>query len=121
MAQVFGSISQLCFDSDDVTEWIERLEQWFVANDITDANRRHALLLSNIGARGYKLVRSLSQNDPSAKSYVELKKLLLDHLNPKPNEISQRFVFYRRDRRAGESVKDYIAELRKLSEHWRKI
>ena len=46
-----------------------------------------------------------------------LKQLLTDHINPKPNEIAQRFVFYRRDRRAGESVKDYIAQLRKLSEH----
>ena len=40
-----------------------------------------------------------------------------DHLEPKPNIISQRYAFYKRDRRAGESVKGYMAELRKLSEH----
>ena len=117
MAVVFGSISEFGFGSDDVTEWVERLEQWFVANAITDANRKRALLLSNIGARGYKLIRSLSQNQPTTKSYGDLKTLLLEHINPKPNEISQRFVFYRRDRRSGETVKDYVAELRKLSEH----
>ena len=117
MAVVYGSISEFAFGSDDVTEWVERLEQWFVANAITDANRKRALLLSNIGARGYKLIRSLSQNQPTAKSYGDLKTLLLEHINPKPNEISQRFVFYRRDRRNGETVKDYVAELRKLSEH----
>ena len=116
MAVVFGSISEFGFGSDDVTEWLERLEQWFVANAITDANRKRALLLSNIGARGYKLIRSLSQNQPTTKSYGDLKTLLLEHINPKPNEISQRFVFYRRDRRSGETVKDYVAELRKLSE-----
>ena len=117
MAQVFGSIDAFGFDTDDITEWFERLEQWFVANNIDDGTRKRALLLSNIGARGYKLARSLSQNKPTEKSFEELKKLLLDHINPKPNEISQRFVFYRRDRRAGETVKDYVAQLRKLSEH----
>ena len=40
-----------------------------------------------------------------------------DHLEPKPNVISQKCAFYKRDRRAGESVKGYIEELRKLSEH----
>ena len=116
-AQVFGSISEFAFDVDDVTEWIERLEQWFLANSIDDTSKQRALLLSNIGAKGYKLLRALSQNSPTGKSYAELKQLLSDHINPKPNEISQRFVFYRRDRRVGESVKDYVAELRKLSEH----
>ena len=117
MAAVFGSISEFAFGSDDVTEWVERLEQWFVANAITENTRKRALLLSNIGARGYKLIRSLSQNQPTNKSYQELKTLLLEHINPKPNEIAQRFVFYKRDRRTGETVKDYVAELRKLSEH----
>ena len=117
MAVVFGSISEFGFDTDDVTEWVERLEQWFVANAIDQGDKQRALLLSNIGAKGYKLIRSLSQNQPTAKSYQQLKDLLLEHINPKPNEISQRFVFYRRDRKTGETVKDYVANLRKLSEH----
>ena len=43
--------------------------------------------------------------------------MLLDHIDPKPNVIAVRFAFYRRDRRADETVKDYIAELRRLSEY----
>ena len=117
MAMVLGSISEFTFDADDVTEWVERLEQWFVANTIQEDGKKRALLLSNIGAKGYKLIRSLSQNQPTEKTYDQLKTLLLEHINPKPNEIAQRFVFYRRDRRTGETVKDYVAELRKLSEH----
>ena len=118
MAAVFGSISEFVFDSEDITEWIERLEQWFVANGLeNNADRKRALLLSHVGSRGYKLIRSLAQNKPTEKSYDELKALLTEHLNPKPNEIAQRYVFYKRDRRNGETVKDYIASLRKLSEH----
>ena len=116
-AHIYGSITEFAFEAESFTEWIERLEQWFIANDITLAAKKRALFLSNIGARGYKLVRSLSQNEPTGKTYKELKELMMEHLHPKPNEIAQRFIFFKRDRRAGESVKDYIAELRKLSEH----
>ena len=117
MAQVYGAISEFVFDAENFTEWIERLEQWFIANDVTQAAKKRAVLLSNIGARGYKLIRSLSQNDPTSRSYADLKRLMLEHLHPKPNEIAQRYIFFKRDRRTGESVKDYVAELRKLSEH----
>ena len=43
--------------------------------------------------------------------------MLSEHLNPKPVVISERFRFYKRDQREGESIREYIAELRKLSEH----
>ena len=117
MSQIYGNIAEFLFEGDCIVEWFERLEQWFIANGIEEGNRKRALLLSFIGARGYKLLRSLAQNEPTGKVYDELKKLMVDHLNPKPNEIAQRYVFYKRDRRNGESIKDYIAELRKLSEH----
>ena len=111
MAVVIGSVSEFTLETECFTEWIERVEQWFIANNIGKSERKQALLLSNIGARGYKLIRSLAQNKPTEKTYDELKQLMLDHLHPKPNEIATRYVFYKRDRRADESVKDYIAEL----------
>ena len=63
------------------------------------------------------MIRSLSQNDPTSKTYEELTRIMREHLQPTPNEIAQRYVFYKRDRLVGESIKDYVAELRKLSEH----
>ena len=70
MAAVFGSITEFVFESEDVTEWIERLEQWFIANQLDgDEDRKKVLLLSHVGARRYKLLRSLAQNKPSEKTY----------------------------------------------------
>ena len=43
--------------------------------------------------------------------------ILKEHLNPTPNTIAERFYFYKRDRRTGESIHEYVAELRKMSEH----
>ena len=44
---VYGSISQFACDAESFTEWIERLEQWFIANDITAAGKRRVLFLSH--------------------------------------------------------------------------
>lgn len=38
-------------------------------------------------------------------------------MSPKPIIIAERFRFHKRDRKSDESVIDYIAQLRKLSEH----
>ena len=114
---VFGNITEFNAEIETFIEWCERLEQWFIANMINGEERKRALFLSNIGARGYKLLRKLAQNEPGVKSYEELKTLMKNHLQPRPNEICQRYKFYKRERIAGESVKEYVAELRKLSEY----
>ena len=49
------------------------------------------------------------------KSYLELVKLVQDHLAPKPSEIVQRFKFNDRFRNEGESVADFVAALRNFS------
>ena len=65
----------------------------------------------------YSLLRNLtSPNKPSEKDYATLVKLLKDHLSPKPLIIAERFRFHKRNQREGETVTQYIAELRKLAE-----
>ena len=71
--QVFGTVSEWEMDT-DMTEWVERLEQWFVANDIENAERKRALFLSFIGKRGYHLLRGLSQKNPTEKCESETKR-----------------------------------------------
>ncbi len=39
------------------------------------------------------------------------------YYNPKPSEIVQRFKFNSRTRKDGETVADYVAELKKLAQH----
>jgi hypothetical protein len=43
--------------------------------------------------------------------------VLKNHLSPKPIVIAERFRFHKRDQRPDESVRDFITQLRKLSEH----
>ena len=44
-------------------------------------------------------------------------KLVKNHHNPKPSVIVQRFKFHSHFRKSGQSVANFVAELRQLSEH----
>lgn len=95
----------------------ERLEQYFLCNEVK-VEKKVPALLSLVGGPTYQLLRGLTApKKPSECEYAELIKTLSDHLNPKPVVISERFRFYKRDQREGESIRDYLAQLRKLSEH----
>ena len=112
--------SMSAFDLEGGEDWVEyaeRFEQYLLANKTDDDTLKRAVFLATIGAPGYKLLRSLAGNNVKDKSMEELCKLMKDHLQPAPNSIAQRFHFYKRDRKNGETVGAYVAVLRKLSEY----
>lgn len=103
--------------NEDVCAYLERFDFFLEANGITEVAKMKSVFLATVGASTYKLLRSLSNNDPRGKTFAELGELLKNHLSPRPNVIAQRFKFFKRDRRADESISQYLAELRKLSEY----
>ncbi len=102
------------------TQYVERLEQFFVANDVTGEDKkdkRRATFLSVMGRDAYNLLRSLiAPEKPSENSFEELVAVLSEHYSPKPTEVMQRYRFNSRSRKEGESVADYVAQPRKLAE-----
>ena len=117
MAMPIAWISELNLDSDDFIEYAERFDNFLIANKIINEDLKRSTFIATIGGPVYKLLRSLCQNDTRSKTYKQLVDLMTDHLNPKPNEIAKRSSFYKRDRKSGESVNEYVAELRRLSEN----
>ncbi|CAL1280695.1 unnamed protein product [Larinioides sclopetarius] len=115
-------LSNISFESYDasVGDWssyVERLESYFVVNGIEDKMKVPAIL-SLMGATTYKLLKNLATpNIPSELTYQDIVKLLSEHLNPKPLEMTERFRFYKRKQFEGESIANYCAELQKLSIH----
>ena len=112
---LYGQVST--FDNgEDCTQYIERLDYYFVANGIEDATKRRAILLSVVGANTYRLIRNLvapaKQDD---KTYEELMDLMKKHQCPAPSETVQRFKFNNRMRQPNESVSTYVAELPSLT------
>ena len=100
------------FQSDEsITAYLERLEMYFLANDVEE-EKKVPLLLSHIGAKTYGLLRSLAApSAPKEKTFKDLEKILKDHFEPTPSVIAERYRFHRRDQAVGESIGDYVAEL----------
>ena len=117
MAGTIASMSEFDVENENFVEFAERFDNFLLANDIIDEAKKKATFIATIGGSAYKLLRSLCQNDTGSKSYSELVQILKEHLNPTPNIIAERFHFYKRDRKVGESVHEYVAELCKMSEH----
>ena len=128
----FGKIEQFNGLPEDFEQYIERLELYFIANDLKKivlsedhANKddvdvreekRKAILLSVIGPSAYKVLRNLtSPAKTTDKSYEEIITLLRSHFAPKPSQTVQRFKFHSRVRTQGEKIADFIADLRKLA------
>lgn len=99
------------------TTYVERLDQYCVANDIPEG-KKVAVLLSVMGAKTYNLLRSLlAPTKPADKAYKDIVAVLQTHLNPKPLVIAERFRFHKRNQLKTESIAEFVAELRRLSEH----
>ncbi|XP_049524430.1 uncharacterized protein LOC125946006 [Dermacentor silvarum] len=98
-------------------EYVERLEMFCDANKITTDEQKRAVLLSCCGEAAYGLIVTLVKPvRPTMASYDEIKTAVRKHLHPRPSELHARFLFYRRNQAADESVADYVTALRKLTE-----
>ena len=117
MAERAG-IGEFSGEAEDWDSYMERLENYFVAHDVTTAPKKRATLLSECGAPTYKVIRSLvAPEKPNEVEYAALVKRIQEHFAPRPSIIVQRFKFNTRARQPGESVSTFVAQLRQLSEH----
>ena len=118
---LLGHTEPFNFSQEEWTQYVERLEQFFQANDIVGggkAVKRRATFLFIVGSSLYNLLRSLvSPAQPTDKTFEQLVKILTKHYSPKPTKMMQRFRFNSRARREGKSIANYVTELRRLAEH----
>ena len=109
---MYGKLTE--FDDDD-DNWVEYIER-YIANDIDEAGKKKAILLSSSGAKTFALFRNLlAPNSPAERTYTELIELMKTHKTPTPSIILERLKFFKRDRQENKNIATYRAELRKLS------
>lgn len=74
------------------------------------------LLITVVGETTYSLMCDLcAPADPETKKFDELVRLVTDHLEPQRSEIAERHVFRLRRQRVGESMTDYLQDLKHLA------
>ena len=58
-APLLGSISEFDSEKEEWQQYAKRLDHFFTANEITDANKKKAVFLSVLGPSTYKLLTNL--------------------------------------------------------------
>ena len=55
----YGNVGEFKGSEESWTQYVERLEQYFTANEIKGAKKQRAILLSVCGSKIYGLIRNL--------------------------------------------------------------
>ncbi|XP_072037280.1 uncharacterized protein [Amphiura filiformis] len=112
--RALGDIPIFNKTAEDFETYAERLEHYFAANGITENKKSH--LITHVDHETFKLLKTQVAPDKiEDKTYTQLKQVLVEHFNPKPAIIAERFEFWQHDQKGGESVNDFAAELKRLS------
>ena len=113
-----GSVTTFDGDQEEWVEYAERLDNYFIANDIDDNIKKRAILLNGVGPVTYRLIKTLAlPGMPKDLSFEEIVERVKRHFNPKPLPIVRRFEFNTRCQKEGESVSEFVTALRKITEH----
>ncbi|XP_037521665.1 uncharacterized protein K02A2.6-like [Rhipicephalus sanguineus] len=111
---MYGAIEP--FSGKSWASWIQRVNFYFVANDISNEEKKRAFLLTLCGADTFETACALvAPKTPGEVSFSELVALLQRHFDPRPSELYGRYVFQRRDQNPGESISSYVAALKNLT------
>lgn len=74
--------------------------------------------MQRLQANTYAILCSLCvPATPGEMFYSDIVSKLTGHCTPKPSVIHQRFAFHKRGQQLGDTVADFVADLRRLSEH----
>lgn len=124
MAKVtVGTLNTFNHQVQDWCIYKDRLEQWFLANDIVEDSdkagcKRRAILLSNLAESSYKLVRDLAlPRQVTSLSYKEVVELFDGHFKAKKCTFAERSKFYNCAQYTGESLAEWAARVRGLATH----
>lgn len=117
MAKNVGNIA--CFDVEagNWQTYCDRLDMYFLVNKVED-NLKLPTLISGIGDAAYELMVNLcSPKKPCDCDYKEVIKIMANYLQPKPSVVAERFKFRQCRQSNGQSVANFMAELKKASKY----
>ena len=102
-------------EAETISSYLERINLFMAASGTAD-DKKVAVLLSSVGLAAYTVLRDLCRPElPETQTLAALTELLEKHYKAKPLVIAERFYFGQRNQKEGESIAEYVAELRRLS------
>ena len=118
-----------CFTGGDFEEYAERLQFYFLANDVGKLGsspspaekhaadrKKAAVLISLLSGTVYSTLKSLClPNTPATKGFDELITLLNDYYKPEVSSVTATYLFNQCRQESEESVKDFINRLKRAA------
>ena len=104
------------FDStqEEWVEYVERLDSYFLANDIWDPAKKRAILVNAVGPQTYQLIKTLClPGKPQDHSFEEISGRVKTHFH---SPIIKRYEFNTRKQKPGETIAEFTAALRKIAD-----
>lgn len=125
MAKVsVGTLSSFNHEAQEWSVYKDRLEQWFLANDLVETGeqgdkagtKRRAILLSSLSESTYKLVRDLAlPQKVGVLNYDKIIELLDGHFQTKKCGFAERSNFFGATQQSNESMAQWAARVRGLA------
>ncbi|KAK4875936.1 hypothetical protein RN001_012358 [Aquatica leii] len=121
MASTMENVGHLREFNPQTCDWQifkSRMENFFVANEIKDEDRKRAIVLNILNEEAYKLVFNLClPTQPEKMKYVDLLRIITEHFKPQQSVFSARYKFYNAKKIEYETPKEWAARLRSLAAH----
>ena len=109
-----GSIEAF-IPENDWSEYEERLEAFFIANDVLDKIKVH-VTISLLGRQAYSTLRDLClPSSPSTKTFDEICALLRNHYQPKVTVVAESYKFYQTVQLETENVAEFASIVKRAS------
>ncbi|KAJ8933137.1 hypothetical protein NQ314_014204 [Rhamnusium bicolor] len=113
---VIGKISEFNYLNNDFSVFKVKLQQWFVANLISDHDVKRAILISSLSDETYILLRNLCvPKEPDTEKFEELMHKLNIHCAPVQSLFTAREKLYHAAQNNTESVGEWAARVRSLA------
>ncbi|VDI12352.1 Hypothetical predicted protein [Mytilus galloprovincialis] len=93
--------------------WVSRLENLFVGLKIENEERKRALLLHYAGESVYDIYDA--EKGETEASYTATKQVLTTYFEPKKNTQMEVYKFRTHKQKEGQSLDEFVTELRKLA------
>lgn len=103
-------------EKDDWEQFVERMEFYFIANNVTEEVKKRVMFLTKVSAKTYALIKKIcAPQKPDKIALEDIIKWTTDYLKPKVNVTVLRSQFRRRMQGKDESAPQYIAALKELA------
>ncbi|KOB66779.1 polyprotein [Operophtera brumata] len=104
-----GKIKEFDMSEGNWRAYGDRMEMYFMANAVKE-ELKLPILIASMGDAAYELLSDLaSPKKPSALEYELVMEMMLNHLDPKPSLLAERYRFRQRRQEPSEKVQEYVA------------